>query len=103
MEKLLKEKEFVVLFPEGTYYPHSMGRGKHRFVERILRFQAKMGWQGRQAIAFIPIGIRYLEKKLRTEVQVKIGPPVFSNGEPDAQGFTQRILGEIAGLSGIKG
>ena len=103
MEKLLKEKEFVVLFPEGTYYPHSMGRGKHRFVERILRFQAKMGWQGRQAIAFIPIGIRYLEKKLRTEVQVKIGPPVFSNGEPDAQGFTQRILEEIAGLSGIKG
>jgi len=103
MEKLLKEKEFVVLFPEGTYYPHSMGRGKHRFVERILRFQGKMGWQGGQAIPFIPIGIRYLAKNLRTEVQVNIGPPVFSNGEGDGQGFTQRILEEIARLSGIKG
>jgi len=103
MEKLLKEKEFVVLFPEGTYYPHSMGRGKHRFVERILRFQGKMESQGGQAIPFIPIGIRYLERNLKTEVQVKIGAPVFSNGEQDAQGFTRRILEEIARLSGMKG
>lgn len=101
MEKLLKEKEFVVLFPEGTYYPHSMGRGKHRFIERILRVQGKMGWQGGQAIPFIPIGIRYLEKKFSAEVQVKIGRPVLSNGELDAQGFTQRILEEIARRSGL--
>ena len=98
----MKEKEFVVVFPEGTYYPHSIGRGKHRFIERILRFQGKMGWQGEQAIPFIPIGIRYLEKKFRTEVQVKIGPPIISNGEPDAQGFTGLILEEIARLSELK-
>jgi len=103
MEKLLKEKEFLVLFPEGTYYPHCMGRGKHRLVERILRVQGKMGWQEQRAIPFIPIGIRYLEKNLRTEVQVKIGPPVFPNGEEDGQEFTRRILEEIARLSGMKG
>ena len=99
MEKLLKEKEFIVLFPEGTYYPHSMGRGKHRFIERVLRFQGKMGWRGEQAIPFIPIGIRYLEKKFRAEVQVKIGPPIFFHGDSDAEEFTQRILEEIAILS----
>ena len=98
----MKEKEFVVVFPEGTYYPHSMGRGKHRFIERILRFQGKMSWQGEQDIPFIPIGIRYREKKFRTEVQVKIGPPIFSNGDPDAEEFTEQILEEIAKLSELK-
>ena len=102
LEKLLKEKEFVVVFPEGTYYPHSMGRGKHRFIERILRFQEKMGWQGEQAIPFIPIGIRYREEKFRTRVRVKIGPPVSSNGKADAQSFTGLMLEEIARLSELK-
>jgi 1-acyl-sn-glycerol-3-phosphate acyltransferase len=101
MEKLLKEKEFVVLFPEGTYYPYTMGRGKHRFVERILRFQEKMGWQGDRAIPFIPIGIRYLDKKFRTEVRMEIGPPVFSPRESAGEQFTREILEKIAELSEI--
>lgn len=101
MERLLREKEFIVLFPEGTYYPHSMGRGKHRFIERILRFQEKMGWREGQAIPFIPMGISYREKKLRTEIEVKIGPPIFSNGGSEAEVFTRRILEEIAKLSGL--
>jgi 1-acyl-sn-glycerol-3-phosphate acyltransferase len=101
MEKLLQEKEFFVLFPEGTYYPYTMGRGKHRFVELILRFQEKMGWQGDRAIPFIPIGIRYLEKKFRREVRVEIGPPVFFLGDSTGEQFTREILGKIAELSGI--
>ena len=101
MERLLKGKEFIVLFPEGTYYPHSMGRGKHRFIERILRLQEKMGWQGEKALPFIPMGIHYREKRIRTEVGVEIGPPVFYGGESGAEDFTRKILEEIAKLSGL--
>ena len=101
LERLLNEKEFVVVFPEGTYYPNSMGRGKHRLVERILRIQGRVGGKG--AIPFIPIGIRYREKRFRTEVEVKVGPAIFSPGGADAEGFTRRILEEIARLSKITG
>lgn len=101
LERILQDGEFVVIFPEGTYYPHSMGRGKHRLIERILRFQEKKGWQGARTIPFIPMGIQYLEKKVRTEIQIKIGRPLFADGKTEAQEFTQAIVGEIARLSGL--
>ena len=102
LERLLLGKEFVVIFPEGTYYPRSMGRGKHRLIERILRFQEKMKWEGEQALPFIPMGIHYLEKKLRSEVRVKIGAPLYARGKTEAQEFTRVIVEEIARLSGLK-
>ncbi|NWF57314.1 MAG: 1-acyl-sn-glycerol-3-phosphate acyltransferase [Syntrophaceae bacterium] len=101
LERLLVEKEFVVIFPEGTYYPSSMGRGKHRLIERILRFQEKMKWEREQALPFIPMGIRYLEGKRRPEVRVAIGRPLFADGKTEAQDFTRAIVGEIARLSGL--
>jgi 1-acyl-sn-glycerol-3-phosphate acyltransferase len=101
VEKLLKEKEFIVLFPEGTYYPHAVGRGKYRFIERILRFQEKMGWRGERAIPFIPMGIRYDEENFRTKVRVKIGQPIYQDGESGGQELTHRIMAEIAELSGL--
>ena len=101
LERLLLGKEFVVIFPEGTYYPHSMGRGKHRLIERILRFQEKMKWEGGQALPFIPMGIHYLEKKMRSEVRVKIGAPLYARGKVEAQEFTGTIVKEIPRLSGL--
>ncbi len=102
VEQLLRQREFIVLFPEGTYYPHAVGRGKHRFIERILRVEEKMGWRGDKAIPFIPVGIRYDEKNFRPEVLVKIGQPFYSDGESEAQEFTSRIVAEIAKLSGLE-
>ena len=101
LERLLLGKEFVVIFPEGTYYPRSMGRGKHRLIERILRIQEKMNWEGPQALPFIPMGIQYLEKKIRPEIRVKIGLPLYADRKTEAQGFTQVIVEEIARLSGL--
>jgi 1-acyl-sn-glycerol-3-phosphate acyltransferase len=101
MERILQDGEFMVIFPEGTYYPHSMGRGKHRLIERILRFQEKRGWQEAKPIPFIPMGIRYSEKKLKPEIRVKIGRPIFADEKIDAQEFTRTIVQEIAELSGL--
>jgi 1-acyl-sn-glycerol-3-phosphate acyltransferase len=101
LDQLLKEKEFIVLFPEGTYYPNCMGRGKHRLIERILRVQEKMGWREDQVISFIPVGIRYMGQGMRKEVRVRIGKPLFFDGKKNAQEFTGVIVGEIAKLSGL--
>jgi len=101
VEELLKRREFIVLFPEGTYYPNSMGRGKHGFIQRILRIQERMGLKGEERIPFIPVGIRYESKKFRTEVRVNIGSPLYADGEADGLEFTRRILKEIAALSGL--
>ncbi len=102
VEELLKKGEFIVLFPEGTYYPNSMGWGKHRFIQRILRVQEKMGWKGGERIPFIPMGIRYDARRFRTKVQVKIGWPLYADGEADGPEFTRRIISDIAELSGLK-
>ena len=101
VEELLQKGEFIVIFPEGTYYPHTTGRGKHRFIQRILRVQEKKGKLGDQAIPFIPVGIRYDEKNFRKEVHVKIGQPIYSRGESEAEEFTRRIVEHIAKLSGL--
>jgi len=99
LEELLKERDFIILYPEGTYYPYSMGRGKHRFIQRILSFQGKNGGSGENSIPFIPMGIQYESKALRPRVHVRIGKPILAGGEADAQEFTGRIMAEIAKLS----
>lgn len=103
IEKLLKEKEFVVLFPEGTYYPYSIGRGKHRLIQRILYWQERMGDNGFKEIPFIPMGLKYSRNWWRTKVEIKIGDPLYASKEIEAEEFTKLIIKEIAYLSGITG
>jgi 1-acyl-sn-glycerol-3-phosphate acyltransferase len=102
VEQLLKTGEFIVLFPEGTYYPGRMGRGKHGFIQRILRFQEKMGWRENRAIPFIPMGIQYQGGAFRNVVRVRIGSPLVAAGEAEGIAFTRRIMGGIGELSGLR-
>ncbi len=101
IDRLLKMGEYIVLFPEGTYYPHTMGEGKYRFIQRLLRFREEMGWHGPQAIPFVPVGISYDEKKFRTEIKVRIGQPLYAKEESDGKLFTLSLLQRIAELSGL--
>ncbi len=98
VEKLLKTGEKIILFPEGTYYPDAIGAGKHGFVQAILHFQKRMTGG---AIPFLPMGIRYTKRGLRTQVCIRIGAPVFCRDESQAREFTECIVDEIGRLSGL--
>lgn len=102
VDEILKKGEYLVLFPEGTYYPYSVGQGKHRLIQRILRFQEDMDWSAKRPIPFVPMGIDYEKEKVRPEVRVRIGRPLYSNGEADGVEFTRRLVHEIAQLSNLK-
>ena len=101
VEHLLQKGDFIVLYPEGTYYPHCMGRGKHRFIQRLLAFQEKKGRREPKPVPFVPMGIQFAEKKFRSAVNVKIGKPLFAREEEEAMALTSLIMEQIAQLSGL--
>ena len=102
VEHLLREGDFIVLYPEGTYYPYCMGRGKHRFIQRLLAFQGKKGGGEQKPVPFVPMGIQFVEKKFRSAINVKIGKPLFAEGEGEALAFTGLLMEQIARLSGLE-
>jgi len=92
----LKAAEKIVIFPEGTYFRGAIGSGKSRLIQMILGFQSEL----RQRIPFVPMGIRYAERKgWRRRVEIRIGYPLFAEKESDAIPLTQRVMEEIARLS----
>lgn len=92
----LKAAERVVIFPEGTYVRREVGPGKNRLIRMILGIQSDF----KERIPFIPMGIRYGDRKgLRRRVEIKIGSPLFAEGEAEAIPLTQRIMEEISRLS----
>ena len=94
----LKASEKIVIFPEGTYVRGAMGSGRSRLIQMILSFQSEL----KQSIPFVPMGIRYGERRgWRRQVEIKIGHALFADKESDAIPFTQRVLDEIARLSGL--
>ena len=100
--QLLREKEYLVIFPEGTYYRGKVGKGKSRLIQMILRWQVHVGTNDSDTtedhIPFVPMGIRYGRKGLRKIVMVKIGRPIFAEGE-GAPRVTDQIIESIAQLS----
>jgi 1-acyl-sn-glycerol-3-phosphate acyltransferase len=80
----------VVVFPEGTYFRHSMGMGK----EGALRFLVS-----RLDCTVVPVGIEYVKGPLRTTAVVKVGRPMGRSAP--ARQFPARVMAEIAALSGF--
>jgi len=95
---LLKTNEKIVIFPEGTYFRNIVGAGKSRLVRMILKFQKEL----KQKIPFVPVGIRYGERKgWRRQVTICIGSPLYAERESDAIALTERAMKEIGHLSQI--
>jgi 1-acyl-sn-glycerol-3-phosphate acyltransferase len=92
---LLRAGEKIVIFPEGTYFRNGVGSGKSRLLQMILRFQSELKHQ----IPFIPVGIRYGERKRwRKQVEIRIGHPLFAEKESDAISLSHRAMEEIGRL-----
>lgn len=90
--RLLGEGEGIVVFPEGTYHRNRMGPGRIGMVRHLLS-------RGRSP--FIPVGISYDQTGVRTRVRVCFGRPVISGPLDSARDFLDRMMEEIAGLSGL--
>ena len=102
--QLLRGKEYLVIFPEGTYYRGKVGKGKSRLIQMILRRHDNLETDETQTtgdhVPFVPVGIHYGRKGLRKLVDVKIGRPIFAE-DGEAPRLTNQIIESIALLSGL--
>ncbi len=87
----LQGGEGVVVFPEGTYYRDCMGPPRIGLVRMVL---------SKTAPPFVPVGIRYREG-IRTSVDIRFGRPVTPETTRKVRPFLDRMMGEIARLSGL--
>jgi 1-acyl-sn-glycerol-3-phosphate acyltransferase len=103
--QLLRGKEYLVIFPEGTYYRGKVGKGKSRLIQMILHWQGHGGTNDTDTMEdhfpFVPMGIHYVGKGLRKMVTVKIGRPIFAGGEEEAPSVTDQIIESVAQLSDL--
>jgi len=89
---LLREGEGTVVFPEGTYYINKMGPGYVGMIRLIL---------SRVTPPFIPVGVRYSRKGLRTMVQVNYGKPFYAEPGTSPGALLDHMMKQIAELSGL--
>jgi 1-acyl-sn-glycerol-3-phosphate acyltransferase len=97
---LLEKQAFLVLFPEGTYFPGTLGPGKWRLIQMILRLQEK---RNLTPIPFIPVGIRYGSHpwgRSKT-VEITLGPGLNAANSQSAEDFTNELLTQVGMLSGL--
>ena len=88
----LSSGEGVVVFPEGTYYRNKMGLGRVGIVKLML---------SRFDLPFIPVGIHYSPRRVRTHVRIKFSEPIYGNSEDSTSSFIGRIMEQIRVLSGL--
>ena len=86
----LKKGEGVVIFPEGTYYRNRMGPGHSGMIKLIL---------SRLSLPFIPVGISYIPRGLRTLVRIRFGKSSYVDSEVSANTMVEFMMKEIAQLS----
>ena len=91
--KFIVKGEGIVVFPEGTYYRNRIGHPRIGIVKFIL---------SRFSIPFIPVGMNYSEKGIRTSVRISFGKSVYSDPSTSAGPFLDTMMQEIAILSGLR-
>jgi 1-acyl-sn-glycerol-3-phosphate acyltransferase len=94
LRTMLEKGERIVLFPEGTYYRDRMGPG-HMGLIRLIH--------SRTRIPYVPVGIRYGRGKIRQPVHIRFGRAILGESSISPEALVERIMKEIAGLSGFSG
>jgi len=89
----LKCNRGLVVFPEGTYYPGTMGPGN----PGILRFVVSTA-----KVPLIPVGIRYSKHLFRPKVRIHFGQPIHPDDATRPQTLLTEVIDKIAELSGLR-
>jgi len=92
MIEFLKKGEGLVVFPEGTYYRNTIGSAHTGIVRFLL---------SRFSFSFIPVGMNYSGKGVRTLVRINFGKAIYSDPSVPVSSFLDNVMKEIAGLSGL--
>ncbi|MCL4501882.1 MAG: 1-acyl-sn-glycerol-3-phosphate acyltransferase [Deltaproteobacteria bacterium] len=95
---LLQNQAYVVLFPEGTYFQGSVGPGKHRLIQMLLKLQQR---DGLGLLPFVPVGMSYHHLQEGCRVEVNLGPPWRAAQPKQALDLTCGLMEQIARLSGF--
>lgn len=90
--ELLRREEGVAVFPEGTYFRDRMGPAHIGIVRLIL---------SKTTPPFIPVGIKYCRNAGRVSVRIRFGNPFHKDPSIPANEFLDRMMKEIARLSGL--
>ena len=92
LNQLMTEGEGIVVFPEGTYYPHRIGPGHQGMIRFIInRFQMPV----------VPVGIQYQESAARMKVRVNFGEAESAYPTPVKPSWIESVMLRIAMLSGL--
>lgn len=92
----LHEGRVVVIFPEQTFFPWKMGKG------RTPGFRFVAG-KPVEPIAVHCVGFEYSRSKWpRVDVQMRIGPASYYSADDNPDHFLHERMEEMAGLSGLK-
>ena len=81
------------MFPEGTYFRDRMGPGRIGLIRMIM---------SHSDVPFIPTGIRYKASGFYTEVKIEFGNPINMGSSANPPLVVERIMKEIARLSGFQ-
>ncbi len=91
--KVLHGGDMLCIFPEQTFYPNKMGRGKtpgFRFI----------AGKPPEPIGVVCVGFKYTKRKFRrTLVEVGLGPVSYYSSDSDPEIFLDERMREIAELS----
>jgi len=92
LEEYLREGEGAVVFPEGTYYMNEMGPCRVGMVRFVF---------SRFSLPFIPVGIHYAKRSVRTLVRIHFCEARYPDPAISPSPFLSSIMREIEGLSGL--
>lgn len=94
-KKILSEGHVVCIFPEQTYYPWKMGKGK------VPGFRVIAG-KPEIPLQIICLGFEYGKKRWRTSVTIRFGKVDFFTTSHDPEKYLFEKMKEIAELSNLE-
>ncbi|MBP7281303.1 MAG: 1-acyl-sn-glycerol-3-phosphate acyltransferase [Leptospiraceae bacterium] len=92
---VLYHNQLVCIFPEQTFFPWKMGKGK------VPGFRVIAG-KPEHPLQVICVGFEYGHEKWRTSVTIRIGKVAYFTKEDNAEAYLHEKMKELATLSNLE-